>query len=44
MRFKYIGSDEILRNAAISPRNIGNLSGIKLENGKKYNVDISKPT
>ena len=40
MRFKYIGSDRILRNAAISPRNIGNLSGIKLENSKEYNVDI----
>lgn len=40
MRFKYVGSDRILRNAAISPRNNGNLSGIKLENSKEYNVDI----
>lgn len=25
---------------AVSPRNIGNLFGIKFENGKEYNVDI----
>ena len=40
MRFKYVGSDRVLRNATISPRNLGNLFGIKLENGEEYNADI----